>query len=183
MKKKTVIAGESSYAAESAIKAFGFALLGVLFYIFAKQRAADNEMGIYLLEILPKIVTVVFGALFSVYFIKFLTELQFATFSEGGVSFRSVLFKLGFVKWDELVAVRYQSIEIKVTKRHGKYSKRVYVPRTFIVLQTKEYRRAPQGRFNAKYGEYLRVLPESATLTVATFLEKYRPDLKIECYE
>lgn len=183
MEKKTVLAGETSYAAESAIKAFGFAVMGVLFYIFAIQQAAKNEMGIYLLEILPNMVAVVFGILFGVYLIKFLTELQFATFSDRGIAFRSVLFKLGFIKWDELVAVRYQTITIRVRKRYGRYSRMVDEPKTFVVLQTKEYRRAPQGRFNAKYGEFLRIVPVTADCTVASFLEQYRPDLKIECYE
>ncbi len=184
MKKRTVIAGEISYALNSLGQMVAFGGLGGLCYYFAAEKAAENPYGIYLLEILPNLSAIVFGVIFAVCSIKFLTDLQFATFSKDGVSFRSVLFSLGKIKWDELTAVRYQSLDVKIRVRSGRrHYRTIYVPRIFIVLQTKGYRRAPQGRFNAKYGEYLRVLPEGATLTVTAFLEKYRPDLKIECYE
>ena len=184
MKKKTVIAGEISYALNSLGMMAAFGGLGGLFYYFTSEKAAENPYGIYLLEILPNLSAIVFGIIFAVYFIKFLTELQFATFGKDGVSFRSVLFSLGRIKWDELTAVRYQSLDVKIRVRSGRrHYRTIYVPRVFIVLQTKEYRRAPQIRMNAKYGEYLRVLPEIATLTVTDFLEKYRPDLKIERHE
>ena len=184
MKKKTVIAGEISYALNSLGMMVAFGGLGGLFYYFTSEKAAENPYGIYLLEILPNLSAIVFGIIFAVYFIKFLTELQFATFGKDGVSFRSVLFSLGRIKWDELTAVRYQSLDVKIRVRSGRrHYRTIYVPRVFIVLQTKEYRRAPQIRMNAKYGEYLRVLPEIATLTVTDFLEKYRPDLKIERHE
>lgn len=181
MKKKTVIAGERSYALNSLGTMIAFGGLGGLCYYFAAEKASENPYGAYLLEILPNLSAIVFGIIFAVCFVKFLTELQFATFSEEGVAFRSVLFKLGKIKWDELTAVRYQSLDVKIRVRSGRrHYKTVYVPRIFIVLQTKDYRRAPQGRMNAKYGEYLRVLPEVTTLTVTDFLKKYRPDLQIE---
>ncbi|MBR5858883.1 MAG: hypothetical protein IKZ05_03080 [Clostridia bacterium] len=181
MKKKTVIAGETSYVLDSLYMLIMLAFLTATCYFSA--RALENPYGMYIIELLPRISLFVFGIPSAIYFIKMLTEWQFATFSEQGVSFRSVLFSLGRIKWDELVAVRYQSIEIKVIHRRRRYRWVEYRPRIFVVLQSKDYRRGPCVKLNSKYGEYLRVLPESADVTVCEFLEKYRPDLKIECYE
>lgn len=179
MKKKTVIAGELDYVLRSFALLFTFGLLGGLFYALFNQNR-ENPYGIYLIDILPNITAVVFGAICAVFVIKMLCDLQFATFGKEGISFRSVLFPLGKIKWEELVAVRYESIEIKSLYQNGKHYTTLYEPRIYIVLQTKEYRRLPKGRLNKKYGEHLRVLPEGATLTVADFLAVYRPDLEFE---
>ncbi|MBO5786658.1 MAG: hypothetical protein J6R45_04980, partial [Clostridia bacterium] len=120
MKKKTVIAGEISYALNSLGMMVAFGGVGGLCYYFTAEKAAENPYGIYLLEILPNLSAIVFGIIFALYFIKFLTELQFATFGKDGDSFRSVLFSLGKIKWDELTAVRYQSLDVKIRVRSGR---------------------------------------------------------------
>lgn len=175
-----MLAGESEYATTNIA-----GVLATVFLFFIGRywmQSIQNPYGAYIIEILPKVHIVFCSVLLAVFLIRFLVNLQIATFDENGVSFRTPFLKLGTVSWESLHRVQVYPITVYISSYDGfsRRRRRRKTNRVYLLLENHEYYVIPHIKLNQQHGGHARVLPEYAVSVIKPYLATYRPDIIIE---